>query len=71
MEENKDVNQLDKLREQRIATFKKAIKDMIAVSKSAYSKTDNKSIRERIRLYSAEEIKRIVEMGDSSLILGF
>lgn len=60
-----EISNVDKLRDQRLTTFKKAIKDMIAVSKSAYSRTDNKNIRERIRLYSAEEIKRIVEMGDS------
>ena len=43
-----EISNVDKLRDQRLTTFKKAIKDMIAVSKSAYSKTDNKNIRERI-----------------------
>lgn len=51
------------LREQRILTFKKAIKDMIATSKSAYVRSDAKNIRERRCGYSKQEIKEIVDHG--------
>lgn len=59
---NEDLNLL---KNQRIDTFKKAIKDMIATTKAAYVKTDNKDPRIRHRLYSKEEIIRICERGDS------
>lgn len=51
------------LKEQRISTFKKAIKDMIATSKSAYVKTDAKSIKERKSNYTKQEIHNIVNYG--------
>lgn len=51
------------LKEQRILTFKKAIKDMIATSKSAYVKSDAKNIRERRCGYSKQEIQEIVDHG--------
>jgi hypothetical protein len=54
----------EKLLQQRVTTFKKAISDMIATSKSAYIKSDSKSPRERNRLYTKDEIHRIVERGD-------
>jgi hypothetical protein len=49
----------------RISTFKKAIESMIATSKAAYVRSDNKSPRERNRIYTKEDIHRIVERGDS------
>lgn len=52
-----------KIRDQRIATFKKAFKDMVATSKSAYVKSDSKSIRETRTSYDKEEILRIVQQG--------
>lgn len=55
----------EKLLQQRVTTFKKAISDMIATSKSAYIKSDSKSPRERHRLYTKDEIHRIVERGDA------
>lgn len=55
----------EKLLQQRVTTFKKAISDMIATSKSAYIKSDNKSPRERHRLYTKDEIHRIIERGDA------
>ena len=55
----------EKLLQQRVTTFKKAISDMIATSKSAYVRSDSKSPRERHRLYTKEEIHRIVERGDA------
>lgn len=54
-----------KLLQQRVTTFKKAISAMIATSKSAYVRSDSKSPRERHRLYTKEEIHRIVERGDA------
>lgn len=51
------------LKEQRISTFKKAIKDMIATSKSAYVRTDSKSIKERKCNYTKQEIQNIVNYG--------
>ena len=55
----------EKLLQQRVTTFKKAISDMIATSKSAYVGSDSKSPRERHRPYTKEEIHRIVERGDA------
>lgn len=55
----------EKLLQQRVTTFKKAISDMIATSKSAYIKSDSKSPRERHRLYTKDEIHRIIERGDA------
>lgn len=49
----------------RISTFKKAIESMIATSKAAYVRSDSKSPRERNRIYTKEDIHRIVERGDS------
>lgn len=54
-----------KLQDQRVTTFKKAIDSMIATSKAAYVRSDNKSPRERNRIYTREDIQRIVERGDS------
>lgn len=51
------------LKEQRISTFKKAIKDMIATSKSAYVRTDSKSVKERKCSYTKQEIQNIVNYG--------
>lgn len=51
------------LKEQRISTFKKAIKDMIATSKSAYVRTDSKSVKERKCNYTKQEIQNIVNYG--------
>lgn len=61
--DNKQVE--EKLQEQRVTTFKKAIKDMIATSKAAYSRSDSRSLRERRVKYTKEEILRIVEYGDA------
>lgn len=47
-----------------IANFKKAFKNMIAASESAYVKSDNKFVKNRNRMYDKEEILRIVEEGD-------
>lgn len=52
-----------KLREQRVLTFKKAIKDMIATSKDAYVKTDAKQARTRAKIYTKQQIKAIVDCG--------
>lgn len=51
--------------EHRLTTFKKALKDMIATSKDAYVRSNNKTSRQRTKRYTSEEIKRIVEHGDS------
>lgn len=55
--------QEEKLREQRILTFKKAIKDMIATSKDAYVRSDAKQSRSRALVYTKEQIKNIVDYG--------
>lgn len=51
------------LREQRVLSFKKAFKDMIATSKDAYVKSDAKQSRNRAMVYTKEQIKNIVEYG--------
>lgn len=51
------------LKDQRILTFKKAIKDMIATSKDAYVKTDAKQARTRQNIYTKEQIRNIVDYG--------
>ena len=53
----------EKLKEQRILTFKKAIKDMIATSKDAYIRSDSKQSRHRVFKYTKEQIKNVVEYG--------
>lgn len=64
---NPDLNNVvsGDLVDQRITTFKKAFKGMIATSESAYVKSNNKSPRERNRVYTKEDIQRIVERGDA------
>lgn len=61
MENQKATDEI--LKEQRLTTFKKALKDMIATSKSAYARTDAKSIRQRRNYYTKEEIVQIVNHG--------
>lgn len=56
-------SQAELLKENRITSFKKAMKDMIATSKSAYSRSDSKSLKERRCSYSKQEIKDIVNHG--------
>ena len=55
----------DKKIDDRVLTFKKALKDMIATSKAALSKTDQKNIRSRTCRFDKREINRIVHHGDS------
>ena len=58
--------QLKELQEQRLDTFKKALKNMIATSDAAYQRTNNKEVRKRRgRTYSKDEIRRIVQEGGS------
>lgn len=59
------MNELEqeKLKEQRILTFKKAFKDMIATSKDAYVRSDAKQARSRLNMYTKAEIKNIVDCG--------
>lgn len=59
------MDSMQELQSQRVDVFKKAIKDMIATSKSAYVRSDAKTIRERCCRYSPEDIRRIVEHGDA------
>ena len=54
---------IDKLKEQRLLSFKKAISDMIATSESAYRKSDAKSPAKNSRTYTKAEIIRIVDNG--------
>lgn len=61
-EQNSDLN---KLKDQRVLTFKKAISDMIATSKSAYVRTSSKEVKERRRNYTKEQINDIVNLGSS------
>lgn len=63
MDNKEGLNNAEDLQKQRITTFKKAIKDMIATSKSAYTKTDARAVRDRRIRYSSREIRRIVEEG--------
>ena len=58
------MEDFSELKEQRVDLFKKALKDMIATTKSAYVRSDSKSPRERTRRYQPDEIRRIVECGD-------
>ena len=55
---------LEKIKDERLTTFKKAFKDMIATSKAAYQKSDSKFYRERRQHYTKREIERIVQEGD-------
>lgn len=50
-------------RAQRLTEFKNAFKGMIATSDAAYIKSDKKAEPKRQRVYSKDEIKRIVEEG--------
>lgn len=50
--------------EMQLRNFKKAFKDMIATSGSAYEKSDSKFSRQRYNSYSKEDINRIVEKGN-------
>lgn len=58
--ENNEEQSIDKRR----LEFKKAIERMIATSKDAYKKTDNKFGRNSSKLYSREDIDRIVSTGN-------
>ena len=58
-------NKTDQLTNQRVTTFKKAINSMIATSKAAYVRSDSKTARDRNRVYTKEDIIRIVECGDA------
>jgi hypothetical protein len=54
-----------KAQDERIDTFKKAFKGMIATSEAAYQKTNSKFVRtRRDRVYSKDDIRRIVEEGN-------
>lgn len=64
MGETVDNAEFEKIHDERITTFKKAFKDMIATSKAAYQKSDSKFYRERRNFYSKKEIERIVQEGD-------
>lgn len=49
----------------RITEFKKALKGMVAASKSSYTKSDSKSSRRaECSYYTSEKINRIVQKGD-------
>jgi hypothetical protein len=52
------------LREQKLIQFKRAFQGMIATSKDAYKKTDSKYTRTHNRLYSSDDIRRIVQEGN-------
>ena len=54
---------IDKLKEQRLLSFKKAISGMIATSEGAYKKSDAKSPAKNSRTYTKAEIIRIVDNG--------
>ena len=49
---------------QRLTNFKNAIQGMIAASRAAYVKTDSKFVKEYNKVYSKEDIRRIVEQGN-------
>lgn len=57
------MTEQQKLKEQRVLSFKKALKDMIATSKDAYIKSDAKQARRRSCIYTKEQIKNIVDYG--------
>lgn len=66
MEQNSNLEKMAKnIADQRVTTFKKTISSMIATSKNAYVKSNNKNPRERNRIYSKEDIIQIVERGDA------
>ena len=52
-------------REQRLAAFKKSVDEMIATSDSAYVKTDNREVTTKFKMYTKDEIMRIVERGSA------
>lgn len=53
-----------KSQDERVLKFKKAIRNMIATSKTAYEKTDSKYSRNYNRVFEKEEILRIVHQGN-------
>ena len=57
--------QIAAFNKQKIENFKRAFAGMIATSKSAYVKSNNKTDRERTRTYTREEINRVVQQGNS------
>lgn len=62
---NVSLEDFKKLQAERLDTFKKAFKNMIATSEAAYQKSNSKYVRpKRSRSYSKDEIRRIVWEGD-------
>ena len=56
---------MEKFRQERLDTFKKAFKGMMATSDAAYQKSKSKYIRNRRHIkYSKEDIQRIVSEGN-------
>lgn len=53
-----------KIKQERIDTFKRGFKDMIAASDAAYERISGKYSNKRERIFTKEEIKRIVEQGN-------
>lgn len=53
------------LESQRLTCFKKAMKDMIATSKTAYSKSDAREGRSFESSYTSREIRSIIEQGSA------
>jgi hypothetical protein len=50
--------------EKRLLQMKRMVSDMIATSKDSYKKTNSKFTNKRNKVYSREEIDRIITRGD-------
>lgn len=60
-----DAKNLKQAKDERIDSFKRALKGMIATSEAAYQKSGGKFVRgRRDRTYSKDDIQRIVSEGD-------
>jgi hypothetical protein len=60
---NETVNKLESLHNFDLASFKRAQEVMIATSGNSYGSYRGKEYRDRVRDYTEEEVKGIIESG--------